>query len=236
MTERSLRYGIAAVVLLLANAAAADPAERRVPLDQAGFQDYMARQAARYAPGDKIVFDTPYMMKIVSPVNRQWVELPLDSVRDECVARPAGCDEAVAEYVAGFDKMLPAAIAARDNRQAHDNSLQIVSTDNPVAKQLVPAAPPGAAVSPIPADKDAFTSYYADALTRALPEYRIAVDGTLRVNIQVPGLGSHVDRLDEVYKLCERDKFKCGDGLSEWLTLDVSEIIRQINAASRQAK
>jgi hypothetical protein len=193
----------------------------------------MTRQLTPLAPGSKVVFETPYLMKLISPVNGQWVALPLASVHDDCVARPASCDGAVARFLDDVRRMLPAAIAARDKRQAHDNSLQAMTSDHPVATQVLPAAT-GQAASAIPADKDAFTSYYAAALAKALPQYRITVDGTLRVRIQVPGIGSHVDALDEPYKLCEDNKFHCGDGLSEWLTLDASEIIRQADAAEHR--
>lgn len=193
-----------------------------VPIDQEGFQAYVTRMVAPLVSNNPIRFDTPYMLKIVSPSTGQWVTLPIESVHDECTTEPDICDKLVAAYVEKLKGMLPGAIAARDKRGAHDNSVQRFSAEG---SQDVMSN-----ITTLPENKAAFTQVYADALAKALPGYTVRVADNLRVKVQPPGLGTHMDKLDDLYDLCSKDGFKCGDGFTTWLTLDVAEIIRQAGA------
>jgi hypothetical protein len=212
---------------LLATAAAAHAAEP-VPLEDRAFEAYIGDRIAPYAPGDEITFDMPMMMRILSPTNRQFLVIPLGAVHDRCLASPgAACDGAVAQFLDELVAALPAAIAARNARAPHDNSLEVMAPGDAAPRQIVPPSGATAGATPVPSDKDGFTGYYAQALTAGLPpSFAVTVSGPLRLRVRLPDGSSRDDDLSGVYGLCAKDEFRCGDGLTTYLTLDISGLLR----------
>lgn len=199
-----------------------------VPLDQDGFQNYFARRISPYVNSDPISFDTPYLMRVTSPMNHQWIEFPLTRVHDGCVENPTRCDDDVEIFLRKLVSMLPQAIAARDRRPQHDNSLEVMRYGGSDADEVLPPSSPVAGQEDIPSDKDDFTKYYAAALAKGLPDYGISVAATLRISIKPPVGAVEVDDIVGLYGLCSRDHFQCADGLATYLKLDLARRLKQM--------
>jgi hypothetical protein len=220
VTLRKRLFAIGLLLTLAPVALAQAQPVLHVPLDQSGFQNYFANQVTPYAQGSDITVDTPYVLRITSPVNKQWIEFPIARIHEVCLFDPKGCDANGAVYLRKVLSMLPSALEARDKRIEHDNSLEVLRYGSPSAVQALPPTGPSPGSEDIPTDKDAFTKYYADALSKALPTFEIAVTSQLQITVKPPGRVTQTDDIDSLYALCAHDKFQCGDGFATWLRLD----------------
>jgi hypothetical protein len=221
------KLATASFVLTAALLATAAHAAEPVPLEDRAFEAYIGDRIAPYAPGDEITFDMPMMMRILSPTNRQFLVIPLGAVHDRCLASPGACDGAVAQFLDALRGALPAAIAARNARAPHDNSLEVMAPGDAAPRQIVPPSGATAGATPVPSGKDGFTAYYAQALAAGLPpSFAVTIAGPLRLGVRLPGGTSRDDDLSGVYGLCAKEEFRCGDGLTAYLTLDISGLLR----------
>lgn len=87
------------MLLVLLGLLAASPSLAAVPLDEAGFTAYMQQKLQLYSPKPVTVY-APYKVAIALPSGATAI-FAFPDVHDRCVKDPAGCDQAVHDYIQG---------------------------------------------------------------------------------------------------------------------------------------